>query len=130
MLHFMTFNFALWNVARATLISELLNVLLTRLVWILERELQSEMPRRYKLTRTAGNWAMTEGFTALCDAAEDAMFNAILSNRSHDLHQLLPPVKNFNYNLRPSAHTRELPPANTKTVKRNFIYCMLYLNMY
>ena len=55
-------------------------------------------------------------------AADAAMFSAILCNRNHVLHQLLPPVKNCNYNLRPRAHTRELPPANTKTVKRNFIF--------
>ena len=68
-----------------------------------------------------------DSFTTLCEAADAAMFSAILYNRNRVLQQLLLPVKNCNYNLRPRAHTRELPPANTKTVKRNFIYRMLYL---
>ena len=71
-----------------------------------------------------------ESFTTLCEAADAAMFSAILCNKNRVLRQLLPPVKNCNYNLRPRGHTRELPPANTKTVKCNFIYRMLYLNMY
>ena len=83
-----------------------------------------------KLKRSRYLGSDFESFTTLCEAADAAMFSAILCNRNHVLHQLLPPVKNCNYNLRPSAHTRELPPANTKTVKRNFIFRMLYLNMY
>ena len=70
-----------------------------------------------------------ESFTTLCEAVDAALFRAILCNRNHVLHQLLPAVKDCNYNLRPRAHTRELSPANTKTVKRNFIYRMLYSNL-
>ena len=39
-----------------------------------------------------------ESFTTLCEAADAAIFSAILCNRNHVFHQLLPPVKNCNYN--------------------------------
>ena len=40
---------------------------------------------------------------------ENNLFSQILSNEHHVLHQLLPPVKNIPYSLRPRAHDRELP---------------------
>ena len=45
------------------------------------------------------------------------------------LHQLLPPVRNVPYSLRPRAHDREVPVANA-TMRKNFIYRMLYLDSY
>ena len=50
---------------------------------------------------------------------------AILNNSNHIFHQLLPPVKNCNFNSRARAHTHELPSANNDAVKNSFIHRML-----
>ena len=51
---------------------------------------------------------------------EDVPFSDICRKQ-----QLLPPVRNIPYSLRPRAHDRELPAANT-AMRKNFITRMLY----
>ena len=63
-------------------------------------------------------------FTDICQKPNN-LFSQILSNENHVLHQLLPPVRNIPYSLRPRAHDRELPVANT-AMRKNFITRMLY----
>ena len=120
----------LWNVTRATLISKLMHSSPAWFGFLNESCKARCQGVIHKLKRNGYLGNDFDSFNTLCEAADAAKFSAILSNRNHVLHQLLPPVKNCNYNLRPRAHTHELPPAKTKTVKRNFIYRMLYLNMY
>ena len=117
---------ALWNVTRATLISKLLYASHAWFGFLSESCKARCQGVIQKLKRSGYLGSDFESFTTLCEAADAALFSAILCNKNHVLHQLLPPVKNCNYNLRPRVHTRELPPANTKTVKRNFIFRMLY----
>ena len=121
---------ALWNATRATLISKLMYAPPAWFGFLNEscKARCQGIIQKLKLSGYLGN--DFKSFNTLCEAADAAMFSAIFSNRNHVLHQLLPPVKNCKYNLRPRAHTHELPPSNTKTVKRNFIFRMLYLNMY
>ena len=65
----------------------------------------------------------------ICEEQDSKPFVQILQNENHVLHQLLPPVRNVPYSLRPRAHDREVPVANA-TMRKNFIYRMLYLDSY
>ena len=56
-------------------------------------------------------------FSDICDRADHKLFQALLHNPDHVLHQLLPPVKNITYELRPRAHDREIP-RNLETLIR------------
>ena len=64
-------------------------------------------------------------FTDICQKQDNNLFFQILSNENHVLHQLLQPVRYIPYSLRPRAHDRELPVANT-AMRRNFITRMLH----
>ena len=64
-------------------------------------------------------------FTDICQKQDINLFSLILSNENHVLHHLLPPVQNIPYSLRPRAHNRELPVANT-AMRKNFFTRMLY----
>ena len=66
-----------------------------------------------------------ETVSALCDSADDVLFQSILHNENHVLYPLLPPIKCTWYDLRPRAHNRILPKADV-AMRRNFIIRMLY----
>ena len=71
-------------------------------------------------------------FVQIGEKQDSKLFLQILRNEKHVLHQLLPPVRNVPYSLRPRAHDchdREVPVANA-TMRKNFIYRMLYLDSY
>ena len=53
------------------------------------------------------------------------LFRQVLHNRMRVLHQLLSPVKETPYGLRPSSHNRIIPRADNR-FRRNFIIRMLY----
>jgi hypothetical protein len=61
----------------------------------------------------------------LCEHLCGELFRQVLNNRMHVLHQLLPPVKETPYGLRPSSHNRIIPRADNR-FRRNFIIRMLY----
>ena len=46
-------------------------------------------------------------FIKICEEQDSKLFLQILRNENHVLHQLLPPVRNVPYSLRPRAHDRE-----------------------
>ena len=54
---------------------------------------------------------------------DSKLFLQILRNENHVLHQLLPPVRNVPYSLRPRAHDREVPVANAPRGRISFIAC-------
>ena len=64
-------------------------------------------------------------FSDICQKQDNNLFTKILSNENHVLHQVLPPVRNILCSLRPRAHDRELPVANT-AMRKNFITRLLY----
>ena len=68
-------------------------------------------------------------FVKICEEQDNKLFLQILRNEKHVLHQLLPPVRNVPYSLRPKAPDREVPVANA-TMRKDFIYRMLYLDSY
>ena len=99
---------ALWNVTRATLISKLMYASPAWFGFLNESCKARCKGGIQKLKRSGHLGNDFKSFITLCEAADAVMFSAILCNRNHVLHQLLPPVKNCNYNLRPRAHAHEL----------------------
>ena len=57
------------------------------------------------------------------------LFNTVLNNRNHVLHQLLPPIKLTPYDLRTRSHNHSLPRVDNN-LRKNFIYRLLYKNIY
>ena len=68
-------------------------------------------------------------FVHICQEQDNKLFTQILSNEHHVLHQLLPPIRNIPYSLRPRVHDYELPVVNN-TMRKNFIIRMLYVNTF
>ena len=68
-------------------------------------------------------------FSEFCEEADVGLFKAVTSNPDHVMYQLLPPLKNTPYHLRPRTHNFELPVVNNN-LKKNFIHRMLYSNSY
>ena len=68
-------------------------------------------------------------FVHICQEQDNKLFTQVLSNEHHVLHQLLPPIRNIPYSLRPRVHDYELPVANN-TMRKNFIIRMLYNNTF
>ena len=66
-------------------------------------------------------------FDQICLERDTKFFSQILTNLQHVLHQLLPPVRNVPYCLRPRVHDRELPVASA-AMRKNFIIRMLFLD--
>ena len=113
---------ALWNVTRSTLISKLLYA---SPVWFgyLDRESRD---RCQSLLNRLKRWGFLgkdfDNFITLCENADDVLFSALLLNENHVLHQLLPPVKPTQCNLRNSPHNYTLPIANNNYIKNNFMF--------
>ena len=66
-------------------------------------------------------------FSEICDEADAKLFAKILNTPAHVLNQLLPPIRNSGYNMRPRAHNRVLPAANNNLMRKTFITRMLYM---
>ena len=69
-------------------------------------------------------------FTQICKDADDKLFQAVLSHKHHVLHHLLPLIKETGHVLRTRAHNREIPAVKLSTLRKTFLYRMLYLNSY
>ena len=80
----------------------------------------------FKLQRLGFLPNNTPSFEELCGSADDVLFGSMLTNEYHVLAQLLPPVKETPYHLRPRAHNRSLP-ATDNIMRKNFnVMRMLY----
>lgn len=66
----------------------------------------------------------------LVSDAEQALFFSITHNPIHVLHHLLPPIKHTSYNLRARTHSFSLPVSQSNQLRRNFLYHMLYKDIY
>ena len=91
---------ALWNITRSTLISKLLYA---SPVWFGYLD-KGSRDRCQGLLNRLKRWGFLgkdfDNFITLCKNADDVLFSALLLNENHVLHQLLPPVKCTQYNLR------------------------------
>ena len=114
----------LWEVARATAVAKLAYA--CSAWWGFadsgaRSRIQAVMSKLERLGFLSGNVC----FVQIFEDQDNNLFSQILSNEHHVLHQLLPPVKNIPYSLRPRPHDRELPVAGT-TMRKNVIVRMLY----
>ena len=71
-----------------------------------------------------------ESSVELCGRADEGLFRAVVTNYPlHVMRQPLPPERDIPYHLRPRAHNMQIPAINNY-LKINFIYRMLYANIY
>ena len=68
-------------------------------------------------------------FAVMCGTADEFLSASVLRNEYHVLAQLVTPIKETPYQLRPRAHNRSLPVANT-LMRKNFVTRMLYKDSY
>ena len=75
------------------------------------------------------NWF---GHISRFTCSSEQLFDAILANQNHVLHQLLPPLSDASqrYILRPRAHNAQLPDYSSHLCQSNFINRLLYKNSY
>lgn len=84
------------------------------------------------------NKAVRYGFLPVCyrpigelfDSSDSVLFSAVLNNSEHVLHSLLPPPKQTGHDLRKRSHGLALPAAQSSLLRKNFIYRMLYNDIY
>ena len=72
-------------------------------------------------------------FSTLDELSEDSdekLFFLSRYNPNHVLHRLLPQPKNTGYNLRQRTHDLTLPTDISAVIKQNFVYRMLFRDIY
>ena len=69
-------------------------------------------------------------FSSLVDALETNLFNSILLNPNHVLHQQMPPEKINCYNLRERSYNFTIPLIDNNMLRKNFLYRLLFRDMY
>src|SRR5664279_1572664 len=71
-------------------------------------------------------------FEEQCIAADQKLFDSILDNPQHPLHNMLPPptVASQNYQLRTRSHDRQLPIHSGHLTDSNFFTRLLFKDMY
>jgi len=67
---------------------------------------------------------------SLVECMESNLFHNVLYNPHHVLHQLLPPVKDTIYNLWQRSHSLTLSSEDSNLTRKNFLYRMLYKDIY
>jgi len=75
----------------------------------------------------AHRWGLCSAslFQALCDKADQTLFQKVTSFTGHILHSMLPPKQNTTYNLRPRRHNYTIPNSSD-SLQRNLMFRMLY----
>ena len=113
---------ALYGVTRATIISRLLYA--APAWWGLASAGDRNRLERFfaKMKRLDYLPSSQEPIEALVDTAERRLLGAVISNYSHVLRSLFPPIVHRQYNLRPRSHNFKLPEKDDK----NFIPRILY----
>ena len=66
----------------------------------------------------------------LRDDSDDKLFFSARHNPNHVLHRLLPQPKTTEHNLRQRTHNLTLPMNVNATMKQNFVYRMLFRDIY
>ena len=62
--------------------------------------------------------------------SDDTLFNSVINNPDHVLCSLLPPSKNAGYNLHKLNHRQSLPTVHSSLQRKNFIYQLLFKDVY
>ena len=66
----------------------------------------------------------------LLESSDITLFKAALKNPDHVIHPLLPPPKAPGYNLRKRSHGLLLPTTQSNLLHKNFVYRMLFKDIY
>ena len=66
----------------------------------------------------------------LFESSDTTLFSAILRRPGHVLHPLLPPLKTTGYHLHKRSHGLKLSAVQSRLLRKNFIYRMLYTDIY
>ncbi len=66
----------------------------------------------------------------ICNKRDADLFLSILKNPVHVLHALLPPQTTHTHNIRPRVHNRQLPKKGSALLTKNFIYRLIYKDVY
>ena len=120
---------ALWDVACATTISRLTYASPAWYGFLNKNQVNKAQGAINRLKRGGFLPPDQEDFCIICENADQRLFNNVLCNHNHVLHQLLPPVKSTPYNLRSRIHNRMIPSADNN-LRKNFIYRLLYKDTY
>ena len=76
---------------------------------------------------------LPRSFSTLDELREDSnekLFFLSRHNPNHVLHRLLPQPKIVGYNLRERTHNLTLPTDGNAVIKQNFVYIMLFRDIY
>ena len=68
----------------------------------------------------------TSTLSLLCDKANQALFDNIITSSTHPLHILLPPKVEKHYSTSPRGHCYQLPLKTSVLDKNKFFYRVLY----
>ena len=114
----------IFNVRQSTVLSRLLYA--APAWWGFARK--EDIERLQSILNRARRWNYYSGpsISELCSQREKHLFNTVLTNPHHVLHQFLPPKKVCPYNLRGRGHNRVLPNKATSLVSKNFFCRLLY----
>ena len=112
---------ALWDVTRATTLARMLYA--SPAWWGCADMGHRQRLQNFisKLQRLGFLLRKSPSFADMCGTADEILFASVLRNEYHVLAQLVPPIKETPYQLRPRAHNRSLPLANT-LMRKNFVY--------
>ena len=95
--------------------------------------LKDDIVRLQSVANKALRWGLTGDarvdIGTILDKADKNLFTSAISNSGHVLNKLLPPVKTHRYQMRARAHNFSLP-LNSPAQSRNFLFRMLFNNIY
>ena len=121
---------ALWDVTRATLVSELLYASPAWWGYLKADErnrLQSIIVKAIRYGYLPRSFSTID---ELREDSDDKLFFSARYNPNHVLHHLLPQPKTIEHNLRQRTHNLTLPMDVNATMKQNFLYRMLFRHIY
>jgi len=82
-------------------------------------------------------WAVRQGYcidttptlSSLCDKADLALFDNIITSSTHPVHSLLPPKVEKHYSTRPRGHCYQLPRNLTKAISFIVYYIVTFYRL-
>jgi len=120
----------LWNVTKAVLIPQITFAISAWWVFVgvaHKNRLQSIVKKAKRYGFLPPLYDNLEDLTL---SSDEKLFHSVRYNPYHVLHQLLPPAKNPNYSLGERSHNLTLPKDISVVKRRNFIYRMLFTDIY
>jgi len=120
----------LWDVTRATVVAQLMYAIPA---WWGYLKVDERNRLQSVLNKAHRYGYLPSSFPTLDEMREDmdqSLFRLTRYNPNHVLHHLLPQPKNNGYNLRDRAHNLTLPTDVSAAMKRNFIFRMLFTDVY